>query len=76
MAVFNWEGEPQVVLNLDAVLIKGQRFMVLDAQDYFGKLLLEGTWQADPVAVPLPASVVLSGDAIGYSCRGQRQDTR
>ena len=79
VAVYNWEGKATVDLDLSAVLLAGEAYLVLDAQDYFGKPLAEGKWEKGTVAVPLPARdpspefaalVVLSGEAISYSCRG------
>jgi hypothetical protein len=80
VAVYNWERTAKVEIDLSKVLAKGAPFMVLDAQDYFGKPLIEGEWGGGKVAVPMPprdpspefaALVVLSGDAIAYSGRGE-----
>ena len=78
MVVYNWERTPRVDLDLSPILARGVRFMVLDAQDYFGKPLVEGAWDGAKVTVPMPGRdpspefatfVVLSGEAIDYSCR-------
>ena len=80
VAVFNWEHTPSVELDLSKVLVDGERFIILDAQDYFGKPLADGTWRGGKVNVPLPkhdpapefaALVVLSGESVHFSCRGE-----
>jgi len=53
-AVYNWDAQPIVSLDLSAVsLVEGERFQVLDVQDYFGRPLVDGVFDGQAVQVPM-----------------------
>jgi len=53
VTVFNWARRPWVEADLSGVLVRGQRFEVRDAQDYFGAPVATGTWSGTPVRLPM-----------------------
>lgn len=51
--VYNWDLKPSVAVNLGAVLKTGERFVVRDAQNYFGAPIAAGAWLDRDVAIPM-----------------------
>ncbi|CAN5249976.1 hypothetical protein BH23VER1_BH23VER1_31000 [soil metagenome] len=55
LAIFNWSRTPQVDLDPSAFLQDGDRYRIVSALDYFGDPVAEGTFDGNPVPVPVPA---------------------
>jgi hypothetical protein len=52
VAVFNYDRRRSVLLDLSrAALRQGQRFVIVDAQDYFGKPVAQGMFDGRPVEI-------------------------
>jgi len=58
VAVFNWENKDPVTVDLSAVLKKGARFVVHNVQDLYGKPVAEGTFDGNPVTLPMLKSKI------------------
>ncbi len=53
VAIFNWDSHSRVSVDLSAAsLVKGERFVVLDAQDYFGSPVIQGIYDG-PIGIPM-----------------------
>ncbi len=53
VVVYNWEGLDVVAIDPGAALPKGAKFALRDAEDYYGKPVLSGTYAGGPLAVPM-----------------------
>jgi parallel beta-helix repeat protein len=54
VAIYNWEAAPRVTVDVSAAsLVAGERFVVRDAQNYFGDPVAEGVYDGKPLSVPL-----------------------
>jgi hypothetical protein len=51
--VYNWDNKPAVEADVSSILAKGAAYEVRDAQNYFGKPVLEGTYDGKPLAMPM-----------------------
>jgi hypothetical protein len=51
--VYNWDQKQSVSVDLNAALQKGMNYKIVSAQDPFGQPLLTGTWEGQPVEIPL-----------------------
>lgn len=51
--VYNWDKKPAVDADVSSILGAGDSFEVRDAQNYFGKPVLEGTCDGKPLAMPM-----------------------
>ena len=58
VVVFNWDKQPTVDTDVAAVLPKGAAFEVRDAQNYFGKPVLEGVYDGQPLRLPMDLTEV------------------
>jgi hypothetical protein len=65
VAVFNWSHSSYVSVDLSSVLSAGAGYEIRNAQDYFGKPVLSGTYAGGLVSIPMLASSVETpaGDA-------------
>lgn len=52
---FNWAGLPTITVDLSGVLIPGQSFVILNAQDFFGSPIVSGIYQGGTVDIPMTA---------------------
>jgi hypothetical protein len=53
VAIYNWEGLDAVTVDLSAVLKPGDRYEVLDAQNFFDKPVAAGTYAVEGLRVPM-----------------------
>jgi hypothetical protein len=54
IAIVNWDLLPRVTVDLSAIgLAVGARFAVRNAEDYFGKPVVEGTFNGKPISLPM-----------------------
>jgi hypothetical protein len=54
IAIYNWDDEPAVRVDLSSVLSDGAMYEVLDVQDYFGPPVLTGVYRAgERVEIPM-----------------------
>ncbi len=54
IAIYNWDREMSVPVDLSSALTDGAKFEVIDVQDYFGPPVLTGTYEAGtPVEIPM-----------------------
>jgi len=53
IVVYNWSLSSFVLVNLSAVLHKGDTYEMHNAQDYFGAPVLAGTYRGKPLKVPM-----------------------
>jgi len=51
--VYNWDKKPAAEADVSCVLKAGDKFEVRDAQNYFGKPVLEGAYDGKPLALPM-----------------------
>ncbi len=56
LAIFNWRKAEAVPVDLGEFLNPGDRFRILSALDFFGNPVAEGTFDGEPVDVPIPAN--------------------
>jgi hypothetical protein len=56
VVVYNWAGKPAVEVPLGAALKPGQRYRVVRAQDFFGKTLVQGTFDGKRVRLPMASA--------------------
>jgi hypothetical protein len=54
LAIFNWKKTPTVQVSLQPFLKAGEKFRIVTALDFFGKPLLEGVFDGNPLAVSVP----------------------
>jgi hypothetical protein len=55
IAVFNWDRQASVSVDLGNVLRSGDRFEIRHVQRYFGEPIVEGTYSGGSVQLPLPS---------------------
>ena len=55
IAVFNWDQNPEVRIDLSHVLKKGQQFRIVSVRNFHGPAVLSGTYQGGPVSLPMRA---------------------
>jgi hypothetical protein len=68
IAIYNWDREPDVSVDLSSVLSDGASYEVVDVQDYFGPPVLTGVYRAgEPVAIPMTGRRVTP--AVGHVSR-------
>ena len=53
LAILNPAGLPEVDVDLSHVLLKGHGFRIVSAKDFFGPALVQGTYDGQPVRVPM-----------------------
>ena len=58
ITIYNWERSAAVPIDLSQVLSQGDGFMILDAQDIFGKAVASGVYEGLPVLLPMTQSTV------------------
>jgi hypothetical protein len=52
ICVFNWTKDDQVKVDVDKALKKGDKYVVYDVQNYFGKPVASGTYRGKPILLP------------------------
>ena len=55
VVVYNWDNLGSVAVNLSAVLSPGDQFEVREVQDYFGAIVVSGTYNGGMVSLPMTA---------------------
>jgi len=58
VAIFNWDRDDAVPVDLSALLAPGDLYEVRDAQNFFGPPLASGTFDGAPVSFPMAQTVV------------------
>ena len=53
VAVYNWDKADYVEIDLSGLLKSGQSYKIVSAQDFFGPSVAEGTYDVQPVRVPM-----------------------
>ncbi len=53
IAVYNWENRPSVSADLSSILKPGQSYVVLDAQNYYGKPIASGVYKGGVITLPM-----------------------
>ena len=53
LAIFNWEKKPAVSVDTSGFLNRGDKFRLLNPRDFFGPPLLSGTFDGEPLSVPV-----------------------
>jgi hypothetical protein len=53
IAVLNWDRRPEVELDLSGVLRDGQPFRIVSAQDFYGEVIVRGSYHNQPVRLPM-----------------------
>ena len=51
--VYNWERKSETEADVSSVLRKGEKFVLLDAENYSGPPVLEGVYQGGTIKIPL-----------------------
>ena len=55
LAIYNWAGTAETLVDLSPILPPGSAFGLYDPQNLFGEPVLTGTFDGEPLAVPTPA---------------------
>jgi len=73
VAVYNWDHQDAVALDLGAALKEGDKFEIRDVQNYFGPPLVAGTYEGKPVSVSMKLTEVAGpvGDVPHIAARFQ-----
>jgi hypothetical protein len=58
VAIFNWNRQDSVDVDLSQVLLAGEDYEIRDAQNYFGAPVARGVYNGSPVKVPMTLEVV------------------
>ena len=53
IAVYNWERLPVVTVDVSQVLSRGDRYEIRCAQNFFGRPVLSGTYDGNPLPLPM-----------------------
>ena len=56
--VYNWNKKRTVSVNLSSVLKSGERFIIQDAQNFYGPPVLQGVYKGTPVSLPMTAGAI------------------
>jgi hypothetical protein len=51
--IYNWSGNDNIKVDLKDILNKDQKFIIVNAQDYFGKPVASGTYNGSSVKLPM-----------------------
>ncbi len=51
--IYNWQKSKTVELDVSSALSAGDKYRLVDVEDYYGKAVLEGTCKAKPLRVPM-----------------------
>ena len=51
--VYNWEKKPETEADVNSILRKGEKYVLLDAENYTGPPVLEGTYQGGTMRIPM-----------------------
>jgi hypothetical protein len=54
LAIFNWGRKDAVEVDLSKLLAPGQNFSVMSVLDFFGKPIVAGRFDGQPVSIPVP----------------------
>jgi len=54
--VYNWDRKEAVAVDLKQVLKPGQRFRIVNAQDFYGPPVVSGAFGGDPISIPMKPS--------------------
>ncbi|MBS1790735.1 MAG: right-handed parallel beta-helix repeat-containing protein [Acidobacteria bacterium] len=54
VTIYNWDKNPTVDVDLSGVLPNGMRYEVRNVNDYFGAPVATGTYNGQPVRIPMP----------------------
>jgi hypothetical protein len=58
VAVYNWDRQPRVNVDLSPVLRRGARYAVHNVQDLYGPPVVSGTFDGAPVMLPMLSSPI------------------
>jgi hypothetical protein len=53
IVVYNWDRQGAVALDVSTVLHKGERFEIVDAENYYGPPVLQGTFTGGEISIPM-----------------------
>jgi len=53
VVVYNWDKKPAVEADMSSILKAADKFEVRDAQNYYGKPVIEGTYDGKPLRMPM-----------------------
>ncbi len=67
IVIYNWTRQPSVAVDLSKVMPAGTNFEIRDAQNYFGRPVLTGRYDGQPVSIPMNLTEVapLAGKVTG-----------
>jgi hypothetical protein len=63
ITIYNWDRAASVMVDVSSVLIPGMPFELRNAQDFWSKPVLPGTYTGDPLVVPLALQAAVP---VGY----------
>jgi len=65
--VYNWRNLESVKIDLGRILNKGDKFEVMDVQNYSGKPVINGVFNGDSISIPMNLTIVegIKGDTSG-----------
>lgn len=69
IGVFNWDNEPVVRVDVSCILKRGDKYIVKDAQNFWGKCVAEGVYKGGMMDLPMDlkeTSALIGGPNIGY----------
>ncbi|MBV8905427.1 MAG: right-handed parallel beta-helix repeat-containing protein [Acidobacteriia bacterium] len=53
ITIYNWDSKQDISVDLSSILSTGDKFVIRDAQNYFGFAVLDGTYPGGSVTIPL-----------------------
>ena len=56
--IYNWDNQLSVAVDLTSLLLPGQTYQLLDAQNFLGSPVLTGTFDGNPILIPMNNTTV------------------
>lgn len=58
IVIYNWDNQLSVAVDLTSLLLPGQTYQLLDAQNFLGSPVLTGTFDGNPILIPMNNTTV------------------
>lgn len=66
IAIYNWDKNPSVNVDLSGVLVSGDKFDIKAVEDLFGPSVASGTYSGSPVPIPMNGTSVAAPIGLGW----------
>jgi hypothetical protein len=67
IAIYNWALSPTVPVDLSNVLTTGDHYVIYAAEDYLGAPVATGTYNGQPVSIPMTGTLVAAPIGLGWT---------